>query len=553
MSEKMIQERYLVVRKIGEGGMADVYLAMDTVLNREVAIKILRGDLSGDPVALLRFQREANSASGLNHENIVEIYDIGEDHGQHYIVMEYIRGKTLKQLIKSRGVLDKVEAVAIMKQLVSGVAQAHTNGIIHRDIKPQNIMIKDDGTVKITDFGIATAADALQLTQSDSVMGSVHYLAPECSRGEPASFQSDIYSMGIVFFEMVTGEVPHRGEGAIEVAMKHMQEEIPDVRSINPSLPMSIANIVHKATAKNKVNRYCNAQELLEDIDTCLDPKRENEAPYPEDEGELDKTIMFKGISDKSMAKPKRDWAKIALFSFIGVAVVTVVIVMAVVLTNRKPVTYVIPNVIGMSKTDASAALTEAGFDPRISYDVSADVTKDNVFKVSPDVGTVRAEKGTRVTIYVSLGKNYVVENFVGKNIDVARSIINNLTAQGINLNVQTESVQSKDHKYGEILAQSISEGTEISPNTLYTINFQVADYPRFIIPTSILGADVNVAKTTLEGLGATVSLEKMDSSSLSAEQLAQIKHGVVIEMSPTQGTEYVQNETNSIILKYYE
>ena len=182
-----LANRYQIMKRLGEGGMADVYLAYDELLHREVAIKVLRGNLALDPIALLRFQREANAASGLNHPNIVEVYDVGEEQGQHYIVMEYVRGKSLKQLIQQRGALEKKEALAIMDQLVSAVNEAHRNNTIHRDIKPQNVLIKDDGTVKIADFGIATVADALQLTQADTVLGSVHYLAPELARGETAS------------------------------------------------------------------------------------------------------------------------------------------------------------------------------------------------------------------------------------------------------------------------------------------------------------------------------------------------------------------------------
>ena len=197
---RTISNRYAIMKKIGTGGMADVYLALDTVLDREVAIKILRGNLAHDPVALLRFQREAQAVSGLDHENIVDVYDVGEDDGEHYIVMEVVHGPTLKDLIHRREALDKYEAVSIMEQLAQGLLKAHENNVIHRDIKPQNILVKDDGTVKIADFGIALAGDALQLTQSDSVLGSVHYLAPECSRGESASVQSDIYALGIVFY-----------------------------------------------------------------------------------------------------------------------------------------------------------------------------------------------------------------------------------------------------------------------------------------------------------------------------------------------------------------
>ena len=271
--DKMIAERYMLVSLLGEGGMADVYLAIDTILNREVAIKILRGELSKDPVTLLRFQREASAVSKLNHPNVVDVYDVGEYEGKHYIVMEYIRGRTLKQLISQRGALHKEEAVNIMKQLTSAVEHAHENHIIHRDIKPQNILVKDDGTIKITDFGIALAHDAVQLTQNDAVLGSAHYLAPETTRGEAPTVQVDIYALGIVFYELLTGSVPFKGDNPVQIAMKHLREEIPSVCEFNPTLPQAVENIILRATVKNREQRYHSAKEMLYDLECCLKPE----------------------------------------------------------------------------------------------------------------------------------------------------------------------------------------------------------------------------------------------------------------------------------------
>ena len=205
---KIIAERYELIDIIGQGGMADVYLANDTILNRTIAIKILRTSLAKDPIYIARFQREASAAAALSHKNIVEIYDVGEDNDQYYIVMEYVPGQTLKELIHKRGALHYVEAVDIMKQVVSATAKAHAIGIIHRDLKPQNIMVTDSGVVKIGDFGIASIQSLSQVTQTDTIMGSLHYLAPEIARGEKATAQSDIYALGIVFYELLRGEVP---------------------------------------------------------------------------------------------------------------------------------------------------------------------------------------------------------------------------------------------------------------------------------------------------------------------------------------------------------
>ena len=273
-----INDRYEIIRMIGEGGMANVYLAQDTILDRKVAVKILRGDLAGDEKFVRRFQREAISASSLTHPNIVEMYDVGEDDGKYFIVMEYVDGKTLKSLIKRRGSLTLPEVIDIMMQLTSGLACAHDSYIIHRDIKPQNIMILDDGKVKITDFGIAMALNSNELTQTNSVMGSVHYLPPEQANGNGATIKSDIYSLGILMFELLTGKLPFKGENAVEIAIKQMKEQIPSVCKINPDIPQSVENIILKACAKNPKNRYDNVLEMREDLKTCMDPEKKEVA-----------------------------------------------------------------------------------------------------------------------------------------------------------------------------------------------------------------------------------------------------------------------------------
>ena len=267
---QLISERYEIIRAVGEGGMANVYLALDTILNRKVAVKILRGDLAEDEKFVRRFQREAISASSLNDPNIVEVYDVGEDNGKYFIVMEYVEGKTLKQLIKKRGSLTLPEVIDIMLQLTSAVAHAHESYIIHRDIKPQNVIILEDGRVKIMDFGIAVALNAGELTQTNSVMGTVYYIPPEQANGGKADIKSDIYSLGILMYELVTGHVPFKGDNPVEVAIKHMNEELPSICEYDPDMPQSIENIILKAAAKNPQNRYSSAKEMHEDLKTAL-------------------------------------------------------------------------------------------------------------------------------------------------------------------------------------------------------------------------------------------------------------------------------------------
>ena len=272
-----INDRYQIIKSIGEGGMANVYLAFDTILERNVAVKVLRGDLANDEKFVRRFQREALSASSLSHPNIVEVYDVGEDDGIYYIVMEYIEGKHLKQLLKRRGKLTLEEAVDIMLQVTDGMACAHDSYIIHRDIKPQNIMILENGLVKITDFGIAMALNSTQLTQTNSVMGSVHYIPPEQASAKGCTIQSDVYSMGILFYELLTGTLPYKGDNAVEIALKHLKNPLPSIREELPNVPQRVENIVLKAGAKTPKSRDADAREMHEDLKTCLSKSRADE------------------------------------------------------------------------------------------------------------------------------------------------------------------------------------------------------------------------------------------------------------------------------------
>lgn len=294
---KVIAGRYALKDLIGQGGMADVYLAEDMILKRTVAVKIMRSSLTGDPVYVTRFHREASAAAALSHKNIVEIYDVGDENDDYYIVMEYVPGQTLKELIYKRGALHYVEAVDVMKQVVSATAKAHSMGIVHRDLKPQNIMVTDSGVVKIGDFGIASIQSLSQVTQTDTIMGSLHYLAPEIARGEKATVQSDIYALGIVFYELLRGEVPFNGESPVNIALKHMRDEIPSIREFNSSIPQSVENIIIKSTAKNIHDRYATAQEMYDDLMTCLSKENEEKIEFHYQEEKESATII---ADDKS-------------------------------------------------------------------------------------------------------------------------------------------------------------------------------------------------------------------------------------------------------------
>ena len=467
-----INDRYQIIKTLGEGGMANVYLAHDTILDRNVAVKVLRGDLANDEKFVRRFQREALSASSLSHPNIVEMYDVGEDDGQYYIVMEYVDGMTLKQVLKKRGHLSVTEVVDIMLQVTDGMAHAHDAYIIHRDIKPQNIMILSNGMIKITDFGVATALNSTQLTQTNSVMGTVHYLPPEQANGKGSTIRSDIYSMGIMMYELLTGLVPYKGDNAVEIALKHLKEPLPSVRKFNSSIPQSIENVIIKATAKNPKNRYTDARAMHEDLKTALDESRQNEKryvyPYPENDLEetkvLDKeleTLKKDEPAKKKKTKKSEDdddfldenkkgnKTLIVIASIFTALVLTVTIGMTIYFEKTKVKNVEIPNVVNKEPTEAANELTDLGFDvdPEYKYTPSDTVEKGKVVKTSPEIGSKR-KTGTKVIIYISSGAAaYIVEDFTGKNYLEAKGKIEAQCECNVTIE---EEIVSEDKKVTE-------------------------------------------------------------------------------------------------------
>ncbi len=274
---RKLNGRYHIIGNIGNGGMANVFLAHDLILDRDVAVKVLRFDFQNDQAAIRRFQREALAATELVHPNIVSVYDVGEEDGLQYLVMEYVKGMDLKRFIQTQYPIPYAKIVDIMEQILSAVSLAHEHRIIHRDLKPQNILMDESGVVKITDFGIAIALTETSITQTNTMLGSVHYLSPEQARGSMATNQSDVYAVGIILYEMLTGNVPFDGESAVTIALKHFQEEMPSVKSFDPNIPQSLENVVLHATAKDPADRYKTAEEMSRDLYTVLAANRLNE------------------------------------------------------------------------------------------------------------------------------------------------------------------------------------------------------------------------------------------------------------------------------------
>lgn len=467
--------------------MANVYLAYDTILDRNVAVKVLRGDLASDEKFVRRFQREALSASSLAHPNIVEVYDVGEDNGSYYMVMEYIEGKHLKELIKKRGKLTLSEVIDIMSQICDGLAVAHDSYIIHRDIKPQNIMILDSGLVKITDFGIAMALNSTQLTQTNSVMGSVHYLPPEQASGKGSTMQSDIYSMGILMYELLTGTLPFRGENAVEIALKQLKEPIPNLKEKLPDLPNSIVNIVKRATAKNPKNRYSDAREMLNDIKTAMDDSRVGEKiiefQYPEVEdidrqGAIKKAQRESTENKKTTPKEeavvvskkvtedevKKENKLLLILGAIFTGIVVLVTAICVVLPRVTSVDNVkVPDVSDMDEVAAEEKLIEEGL--RVNQEIkeapSETIEEGKVVKTDPAAGRT-VKEGTEVTIYISSGANALtLEDYTGQNYIEVKARLESL--HPINIKVESKDVDNPaDYTATEIIGQFPAAGEKV-------------------------------------------------------------------------------------------
>ena len=489
---QLINDRYEIIRSIGEGGMANVYLAQDTILDRKVAVKILRGDLAEDEKFVRRFQREAISASSLNDPNIVEVYDVGEDDGKYFIVMEYVQGLTLKQLVKKRGSLTLPEVQDIMLQLTSAVAHAHESYIIHRDIKPQNVIILEDGRVKIMDFGIAVALNAGEFTQTNSVMGTVYYIPPEQANGGAATVKSDIYSLGILMYELVTGHVPFKGDNPVEVAIKHMNEPIPSICEYDPEMPQSIENIILRASAKNPKNRYDSAWDMHEDLETALDKDRFNEPKvvykYREKGFEDDESVPKQGRAARNAEKDENKKDKRMNKALIAVGTIVAILIAALIFVfivwpkiSDKP-DIEIPDVKGMTVEQAESTLEDKGFEVsgKTKKEASDDVDEGKVIGTDPEIGESLKE-GSEISLIVSSGSEKIeIDDYTGEDFDKVKE---ELEDAGIRVLSDFKDVSASENvEENTILEQDVEPGTKLGDGD--TITFVIPNiyvsYPNF-------------------------------------------------------------------------
>lgn len=571
---KIFAGRYRIVKQIGRGGMADVYLAKDLILDgEEVAVKVLRTNYQTDPIAVARFQREARAMADLDHPHIVRITDIGEEDGQQYLAMEYVAGLDLKRYIKEHYPLSNEEAVRIMGQILLAMRLAHARGIVHRDLKPQNILLTPDGTAKVTDFGIAVAFAETSLTQTNSMLGSVHYLSPEQARGSKATFQSDIYAMGIIFYEMLTGHIPYDGDSAVTIALQHFQKPLPSVIAENPSVPQALENVVIKATAKKLSDRYQSVSEMYMDLSTSLSYNRRNEpklvfddaskadtktlpkvpqstltsipkAPAQEERPQSKKLTPEQAPTQKPTKKRKFKARYMILLASLLLVAASLVWIL-----SRTPATIAIPDVAGQTVAEAKEALKKSKFEAGEEKSEASDtVAEGRVIRTDPEAGSSRKE-GTKVNLIVSSGKqSFQLSNYVGrKYTDVVAELKEKKVPENL---IKMEEEESSESEPGIILRQSPAAGTTYDLSKASTITLTVAKKVTSVSMPSYIGSSLEFTKNNLTQIvGVKEANIEVVEVSTAPEGTAE---GTVVDQTPKAG-EQVDLASTRIKLSIYK
>ena len=571
---KIFAGRYRIVKQIGRGGMADVYLAKDLILDgEEVAVKVLRTNYQTDPIAVARFQREARAMADLDHPHIVRITDIGEEDGQQYLAMEYVAGLDLKRYIKEHYPLSNEEAVRIMGQILLAMRLAHARGIVHRDLKPQNILLTPDGTAKVTDFGIAVAFAETSLTQTNSMLGSVHYLSPEQARGSKATFQSDIYAMGIIFYEMLTGHIPYDGDSAVTIALQHFQKPLPSVIAENPSVPQALENVVIKATAKKLSDRYQSVSEMYMDLSTSLSYNRRNEpklvfddaskadtktlpkvpqstltsipkAPAQEERPQSKKLTPEQAPTQKPTKKRKFKARYMILLASLLLVAASLIWIL-----SRTPATIAVPDVAGQTVAEAKEALKKSKFEAGEEKSEASDtVAEGRVIRTDPEAGSGRKE-GTKVNLIVSSGKqSFQLSNYVGrKYTDVVAELKEKKVPENL---IKMEEEESSESEPGTILRQSPAAGTTYDLSKASTITLTVAKRVTSVSMPSYIGSSLEFTKNNLTQIvGVKEANIEVVEVSTAPEGTAE---GTVVDQTPKAG-EKVDLASTRIKLSIYK
>ena len=573
---KIFAGRYRIVNQIGRGGMADVYLAKDLILDgEEVAVKVLRTNYQTDPIAVARFQREARAMADLDHPHIVRITDIGEEDGQQYLAMEYVAGLDLKRYIKEHYPLSNEEAVRIMGQILLAMRLAHTRGIVHRDLKPQNILLTPDGTAKVTDFGIAVAFAETSLTQTNSMLGSVHYLSPEQARGSKATFQSDIYAMGIIFYEMLTGHIPYDGDSAVTIALQHFQKPLPSVIAENPSVPQALENVVIKATAKKLSDRYQSVSEMYVDLSTSLSYNRRNEPKLVFDDASkadtktLPKvpqstlTSIPKAPAQEERPQPKKATQPVAEPApapkpakkrkfkaryMILLASLLLVAASLVWILSRTPATIPIPDVAGQTVAEAKEALKKSKFEAGEEKSEASDtVAEGRVIRTDPEAGSGRKE-GTKVNLIVSSGKqSFQLSNYVGrKYTDVVAELKEKKVPENL---IKMEEEESSESEPGTVIRQTPAAGSTYDLTKASTITLTVAKKVTSVSMPSYIGSSLEFTKNNLTQIVGVkeANIEVVEVSTAPEGTTA----GTVVSQDPKPGEKVDLNKTRVKISIY--
>ena len=591
MINKIICNRYKILDHLGTGGMATVWLGYDTILDRQVAIKTFKID-ANDEDAVKRFNREAKAVTSLSHPNIVSIYDVENEGEFYYLILEYVEGMTLKDYMIKNPRIPIETIVHIAKQIAAGLSHAHQNGIIHRDIKPQNILMNENLTCKITDFGIARAYGDTTLTQTNQMLGTVYYLSPEQARGNVATAQSDIYSLGILIFEMITGQIPFKGESAVAIALKHLQEELPDIDKYRDNVPQSVKNIVLHATMKNPNERYISSKELFEDLSTVLNPERLHENKYtgfkiptePAQNNNYNQTQyidrnpidnphgysdynnyneeddyydyeenqrqnnnnnrgyqnkQYKNSYNSVSKKNDKEQTSKAKHIFLAILAIVAIIVGAFFTYN-----YLIgannvsaPDVRNKTLEEAKVTIVKAGLEVGDITEVASDDVKEKTVIDSDPKAGKKVRKGSKVDLRVSSGKKTVdMPNFVGMNED---NVKRNASKLGFK-NITVEKVESDRFDTGKVVSQNIPAGTEIVPKEKELI-IQVSSGKKKVSMPNLVDEDSSRAESVIASYGfKNVSYK---------EEYSDKEAGTVISQSIRSGSSIIPSEESLEII----
>ncbi|MEB6339867.1 Stk1 family PASTA domain-containing Ser/Thr kinase [Mammaliicoccus sciuri] len=527
MIGRIIAGRYEFVKYLGGGGMSNVYLAKDKILNRDVAVKVINIPPYEKEKAVERFEREVQNTTILSHSNVVNVLDVEEDDNCYYLVMEYIEGPTLKEYLCKEGKLSADEAVEMTLQILKGIAHAHHHRIIHRDIKPQNILMTKNGTLKILDFGIARALSETALTETNHVMGSVQYLSPEQAKGQSTDESSDIYSIGIVLYELLTGHPPFNGETPVSVAIKHIQEELPSIRRERPSIPQSIENVIMKATRKEKSLRYRDTNEMYYDLLTALDDERKDELPRYDSDSDTKTMPVIKADEEESDTKtfpiattqqnanaqqqntetnkPKRKRNK-WLIVFVPILLLCMLVgAIGFALTAPKYVD--VPNLLGKSRGEALALIDEKGLSKgKITEAYSNSFKEGEVMKVTPKVGS-KVKEMTKVDLVISQGvKTFTVEDYVGKSADKTKKQLEKQGFESVRIKEQYDKAAN-----GTVINQNIEPGSKVVPkDTMIILTKSIGVKQEYV--KDYTGEEISKATSELEALGFKVEQSEVES-----------------------------------------